>query len=139
MKIPSEKNILKVGKWALIILAGYFVLKFFTKGANRVAGLERVQLLNPNTPIKTLTENEAKAFCSRVISSTYWFTFDSAVYSELLALPDNDLIYVSNIWNINFMDESNGKTITEFLKENKVFTSETNKMLDDRLAKLTTQ
>ena len=128
-----------VFKWILVATGVYFAIKFFNKAKNQVAGIEKITFLNPETQKLTLTELEAKALCSRVITDTYWFSSDSKVYQDLLSLPDNDLIYVSNIFNLNFSTESDGMTLAKFISENKVMHSTPIKSLIERLQKLTKQ
>lgn len=134
-----QTNPMTILRWVLIATGVYFAIKFFNKAKNQVAGIEKITFLNPETQKLTLTELEAKALCSRVITDTYWFSSDSKVYQDLLSLPDNDLIYVSNIFNLNFSTESDGMTLAKFIAENKVMHSTPIKSLIERLQKLTKQ
>lgn len=134
IKISEKEK--KVIKWVVIAIVAFFAWKLIKKLMTGVSSFQNIKLLNPETPPKTISEGEARALISRVITDTYWFSSDSDVYADLQALNDNSLIYTSNIFASQYSDENDGLSLADFILENKIYHTDTIEALTNRLKTL---
>lgn len=135
MKVSKKDK--KVLKWIAIIIGLILGWKILKKGLSQVSSFQNITFLNPKTPPQTISEGAAKALISRVFTDCEWFGSDSVVYSDLMALNDNDLVYTANIFATQFADENGGRTLQKYISDEKVVHSDSIDALLQRLTTLT--
>lgn len=134
---------MKIGKnvYTLLIYGGlgslaYFVIDYFVNKSN--AENAKATAIKENTsPVDkskiTITSEQAKAYCSRVITDCQLFKDDYEVYQALNELSDSNLVFISNVWAVSFADVNDNESLANYINDNKFILSESMTTLIQRL------
>lgn len=129
----QNKNILVGG----LIIAVLFILFRYAKNmVHYMASFNNLTKIGDNTQ-PTITENQARNYCSRIIIDCKWFQSDTAVYKEILKLRDSDLQLIANTWIIDFYDENDGRKLQQYISDEKITLNTDMQNLINRLDMIT--